>query len=99
MNTYLVCELAAQVQVSDGLRSQAVQSESSYGTGSHVPPVSTAGPSVSAWVQQCSVSPNASVSYDAPGESLVPSFMDSALFMILLVTRMTTYVLNQRTLF
>ncbi|KAG0620569.1 hypothetical protein M758_4G226400 [Ceratodon purpureus] len=58
---------AAQVQVSDGLRTQAAQSESSYDTGSRVPALSTADPSVSAWVQQCSLSPNASISYDAPG--------------------------------
>ncbi|XP_024389910.1 protein REVEILLE 3 isoform X6 [Physcomitrium patens] len=56
----------AQVQVSDGLNAQAVQAESSYGTGSHVPPMSSASPSVSAWVQH-SVSPNPSISYDAPG--------------------------------
>ena len=64
------------MQGSDGIRTQAVQAESSYGTGSQVPSMSTAGPSISAWVQQCSVSPNASVSYDAPGEFLVPSCID-----------------------
>ena len=83
MPTSLGCELAAQVQVSDGLRTQAAQSESSYGTGSHVPALSTADPSVSAWVQQCSVSPNASISYDAPGESLVPSLSESELLLML----------------
>lgn len=69
MNTYFVslrCGLAAQVQASDGLRTQAVQAESSYGTGSQGPAMSTS-PSVSAWVQH-SVSPNASVLYDTPGE-------------------------------
>ncbi|XP_024374226.1 protein REVEILLE 3 isoform X5 [Physcomitrium patens] len=56
----------AQVQVSDGLRTQAVQTESSYGTGSHKPPMTSTSPSISAWVQH-SVSPNPSISYDAPG--------------------------------
>lgn len=37
IHTSFVCELAAQVQVSDGLRTQAVQAESSYGTGLHLP--------------------------------------------------------------
>ena len=37
IHTSVVCELAAQVQVSDGLITQTVQAESSYGTGSHLP--------------------------------------------------------------
>lgn len=56
----------AQLQVSDGLRTHSGQTESSHGTCSRIPSMSPASPSVSAWVQQ-SVSPNTSISYDAPG--------------------------------
>jgi hypothetical protein len=71
------------VQVSDGLKLQAVPSDSSYGTGSHVSPMSPASPSVSAWVQH-SVSPKASISCDAPGEFLVLRCIDLELILMLL---------------
>lgn len=69
MNTHLVCIVPAQLQVSDGLITHSGQTESSHGTCSRIPSMSPASPSVSAWVQQ-SVSPNTSISYDAPGECL-----------------------------
>lgn len=68
------------MQASDRSRTQAVQAESSYCTGSQGHGMSAASPSVSAWVQH-SVSPNASISYDAPGEGSVLSLMDFEVFL------------------
>lgn len=85
-HTCLVCVVPVQVQVSDGSSLQAVQTESSYGTGSFVPPMSPASPSMSAWVQH-SVPPNASMSYVAPGEFLVLSYLDFQLLAVILHIR------------